>query len=102
MLSDCLLAFRLSAFVMYSCSKAPPEAFPPISHKHEKPKERRRGQGREAPEGLGLDCAAAFGNVPWLDGMEGKEMCPPRTREILFHPRKIGVEFEGFYLGVNI
>lgn len=70
---NCLLAFRLSAFIMYSCSEAPPEAFPPISHKHEKPKERRRGQGREAPEGFGLDCAAAFGNVPWLDGTEGKE-----------------------------
>lgn len=69
-----LLSFRLSAFAMYSCSEAPPEAFPPISHKHEKPKERRRSQGREAPEGLGLDCAAAFGNVPWTDGTEGKEM----------------------------
>ena len=68
-----LLSFRLSAFAMYSCSEDPPEAFPPISHKHEKPKERRRGQGREAPEGFGLDCAAAFGNVPWLDGTEGKE-----------------------------
>jgi len=59
---------------MYSCSEAPPEAFPPISHKHEKPKERRRGQGHEVPAGLGLGCAAAFGNVPGLDGMGGKEM----------------------------
>ncbi len=57
---------------MYSCPEAPPEAFPPISHKHEKPKERRRGQGREAPEGLGLDHVAAFGNVLWLDGTGGK------------------------------
>jgi len=54
--------------------ESPPEAFPPISHKHEKPKERRHGQGREAPEGHGLDCAAAFGNVPWLDGTERKEL----------------------------
>lgn len=97
------LSFRLSAFAMYSCSEAPPEAFPPISHKHEKPKERRRSQGREAPEGPGLDPAAAFGNVPWLDGPEGKAgECPARAEAILFHPKKIGVEFEGFYFLVVI
>ena len=26
---------------MYSCPEAPPEAFPPISHKHDQPKEIR-------------------------------------------------------------
>ncbi|WP_165071260.1 hypothetical protein [Desulfovibrio sp. ZJ200] len=36
------------------------------------PKERRQGQGCEAPEGLDLDRAAAFGNVPRLDGPEGR------------------------------
>ncbi|WP_165068091.1 hypothetical protein [Desulfovibrio sp. ZJ200] len=66
------MSFHLSAFAMYSCPEAPPKAFPLISHKHEKPKERRQGQGCEAPEGLDLDRAAAFGNVPRLDGPEGR------------------------------
>jgi len=41
--------------------------------------------------------------VPWLDGTEGKAgECPARAGEILFHPRKIGVEFEGFYFIFNL
>lgn len=97
------LSFCLSAFAMYSCPEAPPEAFPPISHKHDQPKERRRGQGREAPEGLGLDHAAAFGNVLWFDGPEGKtEGCPARARKILSHPEKIGVDFRGEFIAMLI
>lgn len=95
------LSFCRSAFAMYSCPKAPPEAFPPISHKPEKPKERRRGQGREAPAGPGLDCAAAFGSVPWSDGTAGKaRKRPSRAGEILFHPKKIGVDFRGKFIAI--
>ena len=90
--ASCLLAFCLC---LYSCSEAPPEAFPPISHKHGSPKERRLGQGCEAPAGLDLDLAAAFGNVLGHDGLGGAGECPTRAEKIFFYPDKIGVIFRG-------
>ena len=89
--ASCLLAFCLC---LYSCSEAPPEAFPPISHKHGSPKERRLVQGCEAPTGLDLDLAAAFGNVLGHDGRKAGE-CPTRAKKIFFYPSKIGVIFRG-------
>ena len=83
--ASCLLAFCLC---LYSCSEAPPEAFPPISHKHGSPKERRLGQGCEAPVGLDLDQAAAFGNVLGCDGLGGARECPtasPFTLPVVLH-----------------
>lgn len=84
---------------MYSCTEAPPEAFPPISHKHEKPKERRRGQGCEAPAGLNLDRAAAFGSVLWLDGREGRLGVTIQIGVSLCENRGVALASQGFTYG---